>query len=236
MGRIKKINKQKGFAPIIILIGILILVLAGGAAYYYFKIRTPEARFCTMDAKICPDGSAVGRSGSNCEFAPCPSSPPASGSAEVFESVTINQLVTNMNKFENKNVSVKGIYAEMPTITVMCVPTASGSAPRISEEYQLYPTTWVITKGSDILGVKVLDKNNAINSTLPNYKIREEIELKGIARTATVPAPCSSNVRHKSVYLEVKEEDVNITLKPLPQNPPTSNDRIQIPDCNKGPC
>jgi hypothetical protein len=27
---------------------------------------------CTMDAKICPDGSAVGRSGPRCEFAPCP--------------------------------------------------------------------------------------------------------------------------------------------------------------------
>lgn len=27
---------------------------------------------CQMDAKICPDGSAVGRSGPNCEFLPCP--------------------------------------------------------------------------------------------------------------------------------------------------------------------
>jgi len=27
---------------------------------------------CTMEAKICPDGTAVGRSGPNCEFAPCP--------------------------------------------------------------------------------------------------------------------------------------------------------------------
>jgi putative hemolysin len=27
---------------------------------------------CTMEAKICPDGSAVGRTGPNCEFAPCP--------------------------------------------------------------------------------------------------------------------------------------------------------------------
>lgn len=26
---------------------------------------------CTMEAKICPDGTAVGRSGPNCEFAPC---------------------------------------------------------------------------------------------------------------------------------------------------------------------
>lgn len=27
---------------------------------------------CPMDAKICPDGSGVGRTGPNCEFAPCP--------------------------------------------------------------------------------------------------------------------------------------------------------------------
>src|SRR3989338_8752233 len=27
---------------------------------------------CTLDAKLCPDGSAVGRVLPNCEFAPCP--------------------------------------------------------------------------------------------------------------------------------------------------------------------
>ncbi len=27
---------------------------------------------CTLEARICPDGTAVGRSGPNCEFAPCP--------------------------------------------------------------------------------------------------------------------------------------------------------------------
>lgn len=27
---------------------------------------------CTMEAKLCPDGSYVGRSGPNCEFAKCP--------------------------------------------------------------------------------------------------------------------------------------------------------------------
>lgn len=29
---------------------------------------------CTLEAKICPDGSSVGRTGPNCEFAQCPSS------------------------------------------------------------------------------------------------------------------------------------------------------------------
>lgn len=27
---------------------------------------------CTMEARICPDGSSVGRTGPNCEFAACP--------------------------------------------------------------------------------------------------------------------------------------------------------------------
>ncbi len=27
---------------------------------------------CTLEAKLCPDGSSVGRTGPNCEFAPCP--------------------------------------------------------------------------------------------------------------------------------------------------------------------
>lgn len=33
---------------------------------------TPSPVACTMEAKICPDGSAVGRTGPKCEFAACP--------------------------------------------------------------------------------------------------------------------------------------------------------------------
>jgi hypothetical protein len=32
----------------------------------------PGGMMCTTEAKICPDGSGVGRTGPNCEFAPCP--------------------------------------------------------------------------------------------------------------------------------------------------------------------
>ncbi|MDQ3099176.1 MAG: hypothetical protein M3Q44_05510 [bacterium] len=32
----------------------------------------PTGVMCTMDAKICPDGTAVGRSGPMCEFTACP--------------------------------------------------------------------------------------------------------------------------------------------------------------------
>lgn len=38
---------------------------------------------CTLEAKLCPDGSSVGRIGPHCEFAPCPGTaapPPAAHS------------------------------------------------------------------------------------------------------------------------------------------------------------
>ncbi len=42
---------------------------------YTGKINLPQKQIaCTLDAKICPDGTSVGRSGPKCEFASCPTS------------------------------------------------------------------------------------------------------------------------------------------------------------------
>lgn len=49
-----------------------IVVLVGAAGFLVFE-REPQAEVgCTLEAKLCPDGSAVGRGGPRCEFAPCP--------------------------------------------------------------------------------------------------------------------------------------------------------------------
>ncbi len=37
----------------------------------------PPVQACTQEAKLCPDGSAVGRVGPNCEFAQCPATSPS---------------------------------------------------------------------------------------------------------------------------------------------------------------
>jgi len=36
----------------------------------------PQEVACTMEAKQCPDGSYIGRTGPNCEFAACPEAVP----------------------------------------------------------------------------------------------------------------------------------------------------------------
>ena len=61
-----------------IIILLFILIVVGGISYLnstgIFKKSSPGVVACTMEAKICPDGSAVGRTGPNCEFALCPQS------------------------------------------------------------------------------------------------------------------------------------------------------------------
>jgi len=56
------------------LLAIFAVLLLGGVSYLiwlnYFNKPRPIA--CTQEAKLCPDGSSVGRTGPNCEFAKCP--------------------------------------------------------------------------------------------------------------------------------------------------------------------
>ncbi|HAT73501.1 MAG TPA: hypothetical protein DCS08_00670 [Candidatus Moranbacteria bacterium] len=74
----KKISTTLAFSVII----ILAIFLAGISFYLWRGIKTENSPLvnlpkknkivaCTEEAKICPDGSAVGRTAPNCEFAPC---------------------------------------------------------------------------------------------------------------------------------------------------------------------
>lgn len=64
------------------LLWLVLGLLAIGAIVYVVMNSEPTATttpdsddngaICTMEAKICPDGSSVGRTGPSCEFATCP--------------------------------------------------------------------------------------------------------------------------------------------------------------------
>ena len=57
---------------LIVFISILVLILVGVLGFFINKTRQPEEVACTLEAKLCPDGSAVGRMPPDCEFALCP--------------------------------------------------------------------------------------------------------------------------------------------------------------------
>ncbi len=65
----------KGFVFRVFLITAGVIAILSGIAYYVSAYKAsknfvPVA--CTQEAKICPDGSSVSRTGPNCEFAACP--------------------------------------------------------------------------------------------------------------------------------------------------------------------
>jgi len=56
-----------------IIISIFAVIAGLGVFSYYFVFKNTEKLVaCTQEAKLCPDGSYVGRVSPKCEFAPCP--------------------------------------------------------------------------------------------------------------------------------------------------------------------
>lgn len=74
---------QKGFAPILIIILIAAVALGGGYLFFANQNKFSKEIACTADAKICPDGTSVGRTGPNCEFAACPKQKGSTSSAVI---------------------------------------------------------------------------------------------------------------------------------------------------------
>jgi len=61
---------------------LLVLSILGGVGYFLIAggklpFLNQQKTWCTQEAKICPDGTSVGRSEPNCEFAPCPTLTPS---------------------------------------------------------------------------------------------------------------------------------------------------------------
>jgi len=73
------ITQGKTNIKYILIVVVLAAIVSGGIlGYQYWWAPKEEAKNiqkpvgCTQEAKVCPDGSAVGRTGPNCEFAQCP--------------------------------------------------------------------------------------------------------------------------------------------------------------------
>ena len=74
-------------------IAILLIAAAAAGAFYFPKPQPwTEKVACTMEAKPCPDGSYVGRTGPNCDFAACPTPTPSPSATP--DTATIEGKVT----------------------------------------------------------------------------------------------------------------------------------------------
>ena len=108
---------------------VVLCVIIYASVYFYMERNSAPSGgvACTLEAKECPDGSYVGRTGPNCEFAACS---PANNST----STATSTLAKN---------NVEGIVLRGPTCPVERIPPDPACAPRP------YQTTISISKSSD---------------------------------------------------------------------------------------
>lgn len=114
------------------MIGLIALVLAVcvGAAIVGYRLSRmdsgPEEQIaCTMEAKLCPDGSYVGRTGPMCEFAECPGGVPPSSDAGLNETITVSGIeITPLEVLEDSRcpTDVQCIQAGTVRVSVRIVP------------------------------------------------------------------------------------------------------------------
>ena len=128
---------------------ILFILIIGFAAYVYLFNKDLIKYFvvtrsvaCTTDAKLCPDGSAVGRIGPKCEFAECP--------------ITNNKVNTDITLGVGEKVQTEGLSITLNSlvqdsrcpIDVQCI-----QAGAVNTNVTLTDSTHTVTKNFPSDGV-----------------------------------------------------------------------------------
>lgn len=134
------------------MVGIGALLVAIGVALWVANVRVvkaPGSVACTMEARICPDGSAVGRTGPNCEFAECPTVATSTGGGG--------------GSISPYNSGVRGTVSLGPTCPVMRNPPDPQCADRG------YATTIIVrrTGSSSTFATGKSDGNGTFEFSLP---------------------------------------------------------------------
>ncbi|MFM2374647.1 MAG: hypothetical protein RLZZ234_642 [Candidatus Parcubacteria bacterium] len=140
---------------------------------------SPSPTLCTMDAKQCPDGSYVGRTGPNCEFTTCPTG-------------TVSQ----------SPITVQGTVMLGPTCPVERIPPEEACAPRPFEGAVVLTNTAdgkSVTVVSDAQGAFTATFTRGVysisrpenSSPFPSCSGKVEIASAG----APIPLFCDSGIR-----------------------------------------
>ena len=137
--------------PFSLVIAVIVLVLgAAGMLWFHFnsKDSVGEPVACTMEAKICPDGSAVGRQGPRCEFAVCPTSTIPDG----WVSTTTNGVTFSYPTSFDSDYIHPQTWPPQVTVTAgpyMCQSMATSSDFKIVSERIINGQQYCVTKQTE---------------------------------------------------------------------------------------
>jgi hypothetical protein len=135
-------------------IGVVVLVLVG-ISYLVVPgiLNGPgSATPCSLEMELCPDGSSVGRTGPNCEFAACPPEQSVNGS---WKTVTDTATGISFRYPEALPTTYIHVVDWPPQVRVVADPftcTAGGSEVAragVTEERLIYDHAYCVTRESE---------------------------------------------------------------------------------------
>lgn len=171
------------------IVSVIALVVLVGTDKLNFKnsgdippaINATKDIACSMEAKICPDGSVVGRSGVQCTFAPCPDVPVVSTDIRVI-SPHPNDVIKSPVKIQGE---AKGTWYSEGSFPVSIVSEngavlgrgiAEANGDWMTTEFVPFEVTIDFIVSSDTFGSIVLSKDNP--SGLPENDARILIPIR----------------------------------------------------------
>ena len=181
-------------------ISILILIIVGGGLYFILQsgVNNQEGIACTQEAKLCPDGSYVGRTGPNCEFAECPKVEDSHADLIRVQSPAPNAVVTT------NSLTVKGeargnwyFEASFPVRLYdangkeLAVKPAQAQGEWMTTNFVPFEVTLNFTKPATATGTLVLEKDNP--SGLPQFDDKITIPIRFTAEQTQVISPIVKN-------------------------------------------
>jgi hypothetical protein len=167
---------------IIISAVIVLAVLIIGVGVYYFIGKTEKPIACSEEAKICWDGSSVGRTGSNCEFASCPEEPNSKNDLIRVSLPAVNQVVGSPLSIEGEARGTWYFEASFPIKIVDANGKVLGSAIAqaqsdwMTEDFVPFKAQLSFSVPSTETGILIFKKDNP--SGLPEHDDELQIPIR----------------------------------------------------------
>lgn len=118
----QKTNKLSRYAPYIV-VGLFLLI--GVIALIVAPMFTNQPVSCTEEALMCPDGTAVGRTGPQCKFSACP--PLSPFKPVVLSTGSMGSSTMKIERLAISDFSLKEVFAALPATQDMSIPTVNWS-------------------------------------------------------------------------------------------------------------
>ncbi len=121
---------------------VSVCLAIGIGGYLYVANKNTAQKACTMEAKLCSDGSSVGRTGPKCEFAPCPTTTPTPPASEYIPGKVIFGLKEGFTAQNAQEIASKvnaKIINSIPEINAYVLQVGVGEETKIIELIKNYP-------------------------------------------------------------------------------------------------